>query len=65
MVYPDPIEKELYRVQKTSLDANSYESPSSTPMSNAHTFHFHQPKQTQTIITKLILKHIPLLLKAK
>ena len=48
MVYQDPKEKELYRGQQIAPDANSYESPSSTPMSNAHTFHFHKPKQMQT-----------------
>lgn len=58
MVYQDPKGQELCKGQQTASDANSYESPSSTPMLNAHTLHFHHAKQPEIYYYNAFWNHV-------
>lgn len=44
MGYQDPTLQEPCKGRQREKDANSYESPSSTPTSNGHTCHLHNNK---------------------
>lgn len=54
MEYQDAAEQEFCKGEQTALDANNFESPSSTPMSNDHTCHFDQSKHKT--FTTIVLK---------